>query len=175
MGRFARRIVGLQDVFPSSDRSIVAPDQVDGVVSPVFQFPSAAAALDRAIRTSQTSTSVVTPSLNLGTLGQGVFEEWIYASVFHDSATERQIALNIVDPAGAAVQVGRFSVPPLSALSIVNATANGVGQIFNLPIRVWVPGGFAIVVQGDTAGAAYAITIQRVLVVHPQAEAAVWP
>ena len=178
LGKFARRVIGLQEVFPSSDRSIAYPDALDGTVSPVFEFPSKAAALDRAIRAAQTSNSALTPTLSLGTLAQGVFEEWLYASVFHDdAATARTIIVNLLDPSGAGVQIGRFVVNFAESVSFVNAhyIHRGLSSIMNVPIKVWVPGGFQVQLVGSTAGAAYSFTVQRLLVVHPTAESAVWP
>jgi len=177
--KFARRIVGLQAVFPSSDRSVPSPDSLDGTVSPVYLFPSSPASLDRVQRAQDASASVVTPVLNLGFIGQGFYEEWLYASIFHNSVTPTvDIVFNLIDPAGAGVQLARLDVDAADARNVVGECGVGnlaAGTRSERRNRVWIPPGFQVVVTGATLGAPYVITLQRLLVVHPIAEPPVWP
>lgn len=169
ISRFARRILGLEAIFPSSDRSVPQPDTLDSVVQPVVLWPSNAASVDRLQRAAQTSTNALTPLLNLGTIGEGFYEEWLYASFFQSDAAVHFIIVNINDPAGAAVQVARISVPPSTSINIMNTGGTTAAR------RVWVPRGFSIDLIGETAGVAYNFTIQRILCVHPLSEPPIWP
>jgi hypothetical protein len=178
LAKFARRIVGLQDVFPSSGQTIPFPDTLDGTVSPVVLWPSSAASLDRIQRAQQTSNSSVSPTLNLGFLGQGFYEEWLAASAFHTDAGIQTLTMNILDPAGAAVQLGRFKILPARTLNLCHGIYAGdptESMFVDRPGKVWVPPGYQVAFTGSTSGAAYTFTIQRLLVVHPLAEPPVWP
>jgi len=172
IAKFARRIFGLQSVFPSSSRTIPSPDSLDGTVSPVYPFPPPPAALDRCARIAVTSTLSTTPDITaspLLTAGQGEWLEILYMSAANGGIQAEQIRTLLTDPASQVVAISEVVVLQTNPRPLMGVGASPTNDLF-MPIRVWVPPGWRLDFVGQTAAAAYQFTVAAALIRHTLAE-----
>ena len=178
MTGFSRRVVGLQEVFPSSGIAVAQPSEVSESVSLVHRWPSAKASLDRVERGVFVSASALTPALNVLIVPQGRWMEILFGDVSHDSATNRAIQM-LVQVAGQNFFLGRWTTfsSVLAALGpsgfeplFSSAVASQSGDRILPTWPLVLPPGSILQFVGDTAVAPWAITVGVVLVSHPLAE-----
>lgn len=173
---FARRIEGLQKVFPSSGREVGQPTALDDLVVPTYDFPPHVASLERVSAATTPSNNDVAPQLSIGPIASGFYLEELYGRISHNSVTDRVITVSINDPSGITqVFVARMMIRAIeNAVGKPYVNVGGMvdpaSSIYYAPIRLIVPAGFTLVFQGDVAAAAYTMSISRISVQHPLAE-----
>jgi hypothetical protein len=176
---FSRRIPFLQDLFPSSGRDVPVPNEVSDIVHLVHPWPGRSRGLFESATIQASSASAVTPVLNVNLAAPNQYIEVVYMDVSHDSATARAITMFLRDPrTGAAILTaiarwaGMTSVLTAGVAGgfqpvIVGSVANGQSDALTPPRPLIVPPGCELQLNGDTAAAAYAITVSMVRIFHP--------
>jgi len=175
---FARRVPFLEKLFPSSGLEVASPQEVTDVVHLVHPWPGRTIGMQQWDTLQTSSTPNVTPFLIALSPAFGEsWEEVLYADISHDSATARTLQLAIRDNTGQSTFIGRWSNVP----SVLTAGLGGFVPLFVAPsvaapaaATVWagpmrpliIAPGRQLVVFGDTAGAAYSITLSIVRVIH---------
>lgn len=181
MTSFARRVLGLQEVFPSSGLGVAQPGEVSDTVSLVHRWPSAKAALDRIERVQFSSAPALTPDVTAFTVPQGRWSELLFGDLAHSSATNRiiQMVLTIANQnffigrwtgMASVLTVGQPSgFEPLVAGASSYSSALASDRILP-PWPLVIPPGAALRFLGDTAAAPWAIDVGLVFISHPLAE-----
>ncbi len=186
MSGFSKRIPFLQDLFPASGTQAAQPAELGETVSLIHEWPGRAESL-LGMRADQiVSTSVVTPSMTLfaNSFGGKLLRDWveiIEGDISHNSATARTIQFFLQSPGPGAFNtaLARWT----SMVSVLGAAQpSGFEPIFGVrtvipaaaPAADWhplrrpliIPPGWALLITGDTAAAAYAITFSAVSRAH---------
>ncbi len=190
MGRFTRRLRGLQSLFPSSDAVATQPSELSEHVNLVHPWPGRGIGLENVRLSELLSAPSVTPSraFNPATdfganVQAGEWIEIIAGDVSHDSVTARVVQLFLRSPNNINVIVARWT-GFLSGLT--NGQASGFEPLFgqrqmepavavssDVHLPPWpliVPPGWSLLFQGDTAGAVWTITVNLVFAVHALVE-----
>lgn len=190
MSRFSRAHPTLQDVFPSSGREQPRPNEVSEFVQLVHPFPGRGFSyLDTKVTGLNTATALA-PSrdfslqpgevLDLDVVAQrrlDRYTEIVGGDISHDSATARLVQLFLISQSGIAFAIARWAAFATIAVAgsasgfepLFLATASA-GERLNPTRPVIIPPGYRLRVVGDTAAAAYQITLTAHYVVHPFAE-----
>jgi len=181
VARFARAPRGLQTLFPASSPSPHAPDNLVDEVQLVTVWPGKAPSFERIERVQAVSASVVTPTLTALTAGDEEWIEILYGDLSHDSATARtlQMRLNLAAQnffvARWTNMLTAYTIGQISGFEPLFAgpgTPSGASQERLQPrTPLYLGPDTALVVGGDTAAAAYAITLALLFVRHPFPEA----
>jgi len=181
LAKFARRIVGLQQVFPSSSQTIAYPDALDGTVSPVYPFPPPPAALARVTRESVASNVSVQPDITAAAAFIAGQDEWIEILYGHlqnnDGAAGMSIELLLTNVASQTIAIGKV-VCPVGGLDggriqFLGAVAD-FGNEQRFPLRIWIPPGWRLDFLSRTGAAGRSFVAITVQVRHPLAEIAIF-
>jgi hypothetical protein len=177
MALFNRLGKGLQTLFPSSGTEPHMPTELGETVSPVFEYPGRAWAIESITSNQFVSASVLTPTLDAITAGKDEWVELLWADISHDSATARSVQLALVMPPGFITFLGRWTnflsvatpgqpsaFEPIFA-SPTEATAGGERVCPQRPL--FVPPLGILRIFGNTAAAAYALTLSAIFCRHP--------
>jgi len=177
VAQFTRLVKGLQALLPSSGTESHSVTELASTVTPVMRFPGRAVALSERIRTVQTaSIAALTPTLDAIT---ATFEEWIEllaGDISHDSATARNVQLELVDPVGFITFCGAWrnfitAQTPGQPSGFEPVFGHGgftaASDRLNPQRPLIVPPGWILRFVGNTAGANYTLSVSLVAVRHP--------
>ncbi len=163
------------------------PNEVSDIVHLVHPWPGRSRGMFDSATVQTTSASAVAPVLNINQAGPGQYIEVLYMDVSHDSATARAITLFLRDPrTGGAILTavarwaGMTSVLTAGVAGgiqpvMVGSVANGQSDALAPPRPFLIPPGCELQFNGDTAAAAWAISVSMVRVIHFLHEEPVMP
>lgn len=179
MARFTRLFKGLQSLLPSSGSERHLPDELAHTITPVMEIPGRAPGLEQIVTGQPSSVAALTPTLDIVAASPEEWVEVLYADVSHDSVTARNLQLALFSgPApGFNTFLGRWTN---FLTSLTAGQPSGFEPIFGTPTEataggervcpqrpILVPPNGVLRMLGNTAAAAYTITVSVVIVRHP--------
>jgi len=125
VGIFTRRVQGLQEVFPSSQRSLSQPSVLDDTVVPCFFFPGPLARFGE-MQAADVAGALGADQVAFTAVPADRVRHVIYADIFHDDAVQSQ-RLEF------ALQVGTAPGAPVTISQCTSTYVVGGGLSFGVP------------------------------------------
>jgi len=124
VGLFSRRVQGLQEVFPSSQRSLSQPSVLDDTVVPCFFFPGPLARFGE-MQAADVAGALGVDQVAFTAVPADRVRHVIYADIFHDDGAAQRLEF--------AVQIGTAPGAPVTISQCTSAYVAGGILAFGIP------------------------------------------